>query len=81
MLSVHYGHMKEDSPRGYEPPAWRVTWVQGRGRFAFRVPFARKTDAERALAALKAAGIDTREKILEVGLEACKRIMCESLAW
>lgn len=77
-MQVQFGFINSDPDR---VRAWRVV-MRHRGRLrATSMGFAREVDAQAALAAMVAAGLDTPEKVVAADPEKRRRIMCEALAW
>lgn len=46
-----------------------------------QIVFARKRDAEAAIAAIEAAGINSGDDIVRVGMERVRQICCEAMQW
>jgi hypothetical protein len=63
------------------PPAWRVALLTETVYLAITVQFARRQDAELALAALKRAGLDSVDTLLAAGIDRTRQVMTEALLW
>ena len=80
LLRVGFGTATCLKSGARRPEAWRVEVYVDDGYWSIDVSFARQRDAILGMNALKAAGLDTVQKLREAK-PRLKQIMCEALPW